>query len=275
MDLMEKIQKKIGFDFLFSKTRKSFLVSGDVNKIDKKSASLILEMCGYDHLEKRELDLYCKTDKDVVVLDEGFGRYFTDIEDVVKRKAPTIKEMLSFRNARKILNDSDVLETRKEDTLLSLRSEFLDDLRPERLDHDIEKLYENLIVYLDAKANKEFLKSLLIFCEFLNFKYIPFASQKTKAQVFGGYSSENNENYLLSMIIFDEEIDKFLLFKDRVKEKDLKKYIKDIIKGERKEAFENRDALLELKKSVQANKEYDYLKTDIFSIGTPEKLDGF
>lgn len=277
MNFRENIEKKISFDFLGTKVKKSFASMDGINKIDRDAASLALKMCGYSHIKKRDLELYHLKNDDlieVIVLDEGFGRYLSTPDDVAMRKAPTIKEMISFKNAKRILSDGDVLKSRKEDTLDHLRSLFINSLGFEPKADDLDKLYSDSLIQLDALAYKDFLKTLIVILELLDFKFFPSWSKKLKAHVFGEYSDIDGESFLSSLIIFDENMGNLSLYKDKIKEKDLKKYLKDIINEDKKTTFDKKDALIDLKGMVNDKGGYDPFNNNLFSMGVPEKLNG-
>jgi hypothetical protein len=64
----------------------------------------------------------------ILVLDNDLTIYHTTVEDVVLRKSPTVKEMVSIRNAIKILNDKDVVISKKEASLKTIRDICIDQL---------------------------------------------------------------------------------------------------------------------------------------------------
>jgi hypothetical protein len=68
--------------------------------------------------QERDLVLFLETDGPgqtrILVLDNDLSIYNTSVDDVVLRKSPTVKEMVNIRNAIKILNDKDVVTSKKE-----------------------------------------------------------------------------------------------------------------------------------------------------------------
>ena len=111
MSFKENLLKKIQIDRLADRVSASLKPREDgVVKVDKSAMQQLLEMASYRHLHERDLDLYISPDTTrILVLDNELARYATSVEDVALRKSPTLKEMLSIRNAIKILNDSDVV----------------------------------------------------------------------------------------------------------------------------------------------------------------------
>ena len=112
MSFKENLLKKIRFDALAHKVISSWGPPGSGMRIDKDAMRELLDMSSYTHQRKRDLDLYVDEDggekKKILVLDNELPIYLTTVEDVVLRKSPYIKEMVSIRNAIKILKDSDV-----------------------------------------------------------------------------------------------------------------------------------------------------------------------
>ena len=106
----------------------------------------LLQFAGYDVLRERDLDLYIQdldgTMKKILVLDNELAVYHTTVQDVAMRKSPTIKEMLSIRNAIKILNDADVVVSKRDESITTIHNECIDalDLSFDRSDlESIEK----------------------------------------------------------------------------------------------------------------------------------------
>lgn len=274
MGTFEEIEKKIIFDYLCARVKISLNRSDEVKAIDKKAGCAILEMSGYKHLRKRDLDLYfIEGEKnEVIVLDEGLSLYNTDIEDVLLRKSPTIKEMLSFKNAKKILNDSKVVRSRKEDTIEKLRSSFITSLNLLGQIEKSDELIKKAVVEFDALDFKSFFKSVLVICEYLDFVYLKGLSSKLKANVFIKYHNNLSKGDIENIIIFEQTQERFLLFSDGVKAKDSSKYFKDIVLGEVKPKFEKRDALVRLREMLDLKKEYSPFNTDLFLYGVPEEI---
>ncbi|MGM0418769.1 MAG: hypothetical protein ACQEQS_08615 [Thermodesulfobacteriota bacterium] len=272
--LKENLKNKAAADFLAAKVRKSLNNNSGVSGIDKKAASAILEMCSYSHVQKRDLDLYIKQNgqSEVVVLDASLGRYLTEADDVAMRKSPTIKEMLSFRNAKKILGDSDVLKSVKHETLSYLRNLYIDGLNLDMTPAGAEEIIKESIIELDAVDFEKFLKSLLVISEIFKLKYLPLLSKKAGFYIFGQKEQKENEPILLMLICFDNKKGDFLFFENSIKEKDLKSFFKEGKKTDDTKILKNREALVKLADIAKSESPAASADHDLFSEGIPGEL---
>jgi hypothetical protein len=144
MGFRENLLKKMEIDRLADQVRRSLAPVEGQQRIDSAAMRALLEMSSYRHHRERDLDLYCQEDEDgtplILVLDNGLNLYQTTVADVALRKSPTLKEMISIRNAIKILNDKDVLISRKADTLQRIQKELIDALDLAYTRDDIEAI---------------------------------------------------------------------------------------------------------------------------------------
>ena len=125
MSFKDELLKKLRINQLSRKVLVSIGSTESGLKIDKDAMRSLLEMGPYQYQKERDLDLYIqKGDGErsrILVLDNELPIYETTVEDVLIRKSPYTKEMLSIRNIFKILNDSDVKLSRKEASLESVQ----------------------------------------------------------------------------------------------------------------------------------------------------------
>jgi hypothetical protein len=107
--------------------------------------------------------------------------YQTNAADVALRKSPTVKEMISIRNIIKILNDSDVVISKKEASVDYLRQFCIDTLDLTYSDEDIAHLRREGVVSLDNADAPGVLECLTIFKEILAYAWAvrPFAVPET------------------------------------------------------------------------------------------------
>ena len=121
MGFKESLLKKIQINRLADQVRRSLKPSDPPGRIDRTAMQTLLEMGPLTRRQERDLELYCQTQDSekqlILVLDNELKLYRTTVDDVAMRKSPTVKEMVSIRNAIKILNDKDVVVSRKTDTL--------------------------------------------------------------------------------------------------------------------------------------------------------------
>ena len=125
MGFRENLLKKIQIEDLAQGILRSIDPQDSAKRMDREAMRQLLEMSTYSYRKERDLDLYMLNEKEILALDNELKIYRTTAEDIGLRKSPTIKEMVSFRNAIKILNDKDVVVSRKSDTVLRIRSELV------------------------------------------------------------------------------------------------------------------------------------------------------
>jgi hypothetical protein len=147
-------------------------------RIDRAAMVNLLEMGDYQHRKERDLDLYLPpgggSDPAVIlVLDNELKLYRTTIDDVVLRKSPTIKEMVSIRNARKILNDTDVVVTRREESVQRLQADLINALDLSYTREDIEAMAKDGQESLENKYVEGVLEMMTLFSELLGLQEVP------------------------------------------------------------------------------------------------------
>ena len=158
-------------------------------RIDKTLLSELMNDFPWHHRRERDLDLYLESDAPektrILVLDNDLTIYRTTVADVVLRKSPTVKEMVSIRNAIKILNDQDVVVSKKEVSLKTIR-----DIAVGRLDlaytaADIEAMAREGAAALAANAADGVQESLLLFAELLGLVPAPRAFVLERHDIYG------------------------------------------------------------------------------------------
>ncbi|MEJ2041278.1 MAG: hypothetical protein P8X55_20470, partial [Desulfosarcinaceae bacterium] len=122
MSFKDNLLKKIKIDRLAEKVRHSLGAPADSpRRVDRETMKTLLSMGPFRHQQERDLDLYFISRDDgpeqILALDNEMKIYRTTAEDVALRKSPTIKEMVSIRNAIKILSDKDVVVSAKAESL--------------------------------------------------------------------------------------------------------------------------------------------------------------
>ena len=165
MSFKENLLQKINIDHTVQKVLNSIGPVGGELRIDKQGMRSLLETAVYEFRHVRDLDLYIQSHGPgkgrILVLDNDLAIYDTSIEDVAMRKSPTVKEMISIKNAIRILNDKDVVISKKEKSLktvhqlclIGLDLEFnqtdIQSLAAEGIDSLVNNDYEGVIECLD------------------------------------------------------------------------------------------------------------------------------
>jgi len=177
MAFKENLLKKIEIDRLARKVLNSIGPPDSGCKVDKEAMRQLLEFGEYAHERVRDLDLYVKDPdqlrKKILVLDNELTIYHTTIEDAVMRKSPTIKEMISIRNAIKILNDRDVVVCKKDVAVKTVQKESIERLDLSFEAVDIEAIERDGIASLENGYADGVVECLDLFSELLGYVLAP------------------------------------------------------------------------------------------------------
>ena len=195
-------------DRLATKTKASMVrLSDGVSRLDKKSSAALLEAAGYALQKERDLDLYVKGDPlVVVVLDNELGLYQTSVDDVAMRKSPTVKEMVSIKNAVKILKDSDVKKSIKDDTVDTVHVQAVSMLDLAYTDADLSRIAQDGIDSLENGYEKGVICSLELFAELLGYTQAPKSLRIADTEMYGGQEPGRTSELKLSPVILFDRI---------------------------------------------------------------------
>ncbi|MFH2046900.1 MAG: hypothetical protein ABIK92_17360 [Pseudomonadota bacterium] len=177
MPFKQNLINKIRIDKMANKVLSSIGPPDSGHKLDKETMRNIIFMVNYQQRNERDLELFVEnTDNDIkkiLVLDNALPLYNTTVDDVVLRKSPTLKEMISFRNARKILSDSDVLLCKKEDSVIFFQNECLALLDLSFIKSDIQDIENDGRTSLERAYSDGIIETLGLFSELLGFCPLP------------------------------------------------------------------------------------------------------
>lgn len=190
MGFRENLRQKVQIDRLSDQVSRSLRASDAPLRIDRNAMQALLEMSSYEHHHERDLDLYLRGRESggkpfVIVLDNELKLYHTTIEDVVLRKSPTVKEMVSIRNAIKILNDKDVVVSRKTDTLQGLQADLIAALDLSYTPDDIAAMADDGRQALKNAYADGAVEILTLFAELLGYEKAPKAFQAPHHHIWG------------------------------------------------------------------------------------------
>jgi hypothetical protein len=207
MSFKKNILKKIKIN----KTARQVIVSigppDSGRKIDKDAMRRLLEMSPYTHRKERDLDLYledtAQEKKKILVLDNDLAIYNTLVEDVALRKSPTVKEMISIRNAIKILSDSDVVISKKEASVKTIQRECIERLDLSYDDSDLDDIIKDGIASLEREYMDGVVECLDIFAEILGYETPPKAFTMGHHKIVGTLTyRESGEVIFGPMVIY-------------------------------------------------------------------------
>lgn len=174
MSFKENLLKKISLDRMKQRVLGTLGPIGGGSKIDKKAMRALLAAAGFRSLSMRGLELYLREGtaneekQTVLVLDNDLPVYDSTVDDVAMRKEPTVKEMISIRNAIRILSDSDVVMTRKEATVETVYRESISRLDLSFTEEDIKQLEYEGRGGVEGNDADTVVESLSLFGELLN-----------------------------------------------------------------------------------------------------------
>ena len=124
------------------------------------------------------LELYLPPGADadrVMVLDNDLPVYRTTVADVALRKSPTVKEMISIRNVMRILNDADVVVSKKAETVAGVQQACIAGLDLRHTPADIEALAFDGRAAMENRYAEGVIETIDLFAELLAYQGPPKA----------------------------------------------------------------------------------------------------
>lgn len=189
MSFKTNLQTKIRIDRLTEQVLDSLGTPESGRKIDKPAMRTLLETAGYQGRTEREMELYARAFSDarekILVLDNELKIYDTTLADVLLRKNPYIREMVSIRNIKKILNDRDIVVSRGPDTVRAVRHQCLEDLDLSYTAADIESIYQDGVAAIDNENPRQLMEVLDLFAELLQLSPPPKTARVSDLKVLG------------------------------------------------------------------------------------------
>ena len=262
MSFKETLLKKIEIDKLTNEILNSIGPPGSERKIDKEAMKRLLEMSPYRYQRERDLDLFIQevdTGRGkILVLDNELPIYDTTIEDVAMRKSPYIKEMVSIRNAIKILKDSDVKISTKEDSLKTIQKECIDILDLRFNESDIQKIEADGAKSLERSYADGVIECLTLFAELLGFTPPPKVFKIRHHEIMGGSEIRESGEVLYGPIVVYSLIENEInLIDERIGSFDKGKIedFQSIVSGNQEASKEGAEVFEYLRKAVINQKE--------------------
>jgi hypothetical protein len=180
MSFKENLKNKMLIDRL-SKTISPTIGSPEKHrKVDKDTMRKLLSLSPFVLEKRRDLELYFRELEpgigEILVLDNELPLYGkTTLDDVVLRKSPELKEMISIRNVIKILHDSDVIMCKGRDALRYVHDRALDSLDLRFEEKDIEEIANDGNDALGRGDSEAVMETLDLFIELLGYESVPAA----------------------------------------------------------------------------------------------------
>ncbi|MGE0086950.1 MAG: hypothetical protein AB7S75_21305 [Desulfococcaceae bacterium] len=206
MPFKENLLKKIRINTLAQNVGNSIAPSGSEKRMDTETMRRLLEIGEYAHHRERDMELYILEDsesekKRILVLDNDLPIYNTTIADVAMRKSPTVKEMVSIRNAMKILSDSDVVESRKEQSLQSIQQQCIDRLDLSFEPSDLDEIEKDGAVSLEKAYADGVTEALDLFAELLAYVPAPEKFRLSNYKIMGHLQKKDTGELLFGPVV--------------------------------------------------------------------------
>jgi hypothetical protein len=189
MSFKDQLRKKIEINTLAGRIKASMGPPDSGRRVDKDLMRQLLAEGGYEKIVERDMELYRlppSGDKPrLLVLDNDLPIYGTGVEDVVLRKSPVVREMLNIRNVMKILNDADVVISKKDVSLNTLREELIAGLDLRFTAEDIDDLVYDGRSALANRYGEGVQETLRFMADLLGYAPAPKALQVAHHTVWG------------------------------------------------------------------------------------------
>jgi len=196
MSYKDNLLKKIEIDRLVRTISGAIGPVESGKRIDKTQLAQLITFFPWSRRQERDLVLFLETDGPgktrILVLDNDLTIYHTSVEDVVLRKSPTVKEMVNIRNAIKILNDKDVVISKKEASLKTIQEICIGELDLQFTASDIDAIARDGKASLENGYAPGVQESLLLFAELLGMKPAPKAFSLNHHDIYGQLGERPN-----------------------------------------------------------------------------------
>lgn len=257
MSFKENLLKKIRISALAEAVLKSLGTPDSGKKLDKNAMRSLLEMRGFAHRKERDLDLFCEPDdhgrQRIMVLGNELAFFLTTVEDVAMRRSPTVKEMISIRNAIKILNDKDITISKGADTLQMIKKECLDMLDLAFDEADLDELVQDGVASLKNNYSDGVIETLSLFAELLEYQAPPRTMTVRHYRIFGASTQKGGRDIRFGPMVVYGMVQNDLKFLDEqvfISNRQEIERIESIVKGQSKASCEGPDVFTELKDRV-------------------------
>ena len=261
MSFKENLLTKIKINRLSDKVLASIGPVESGSKVDKEAMRSLLEMSPYQHQKARDLDLYVvgvdQEQKKIFVLDNELPIYQTTIDDVVMRKSPLIKEMVKIGNIIKILKDTDVKLSRKDESVKTIQKECIEQLDLSFNTADIDEIAKDGQASLERDYPDGVIECLELFAELLDYKPAPKAFQLGRHKILGALTAKSGGEILYGpMIIYSQIHGTLKLIEEQISSFDKTKMelVQQVAAGKQKAAVEGSDVFEYLKNTVSKKK---------------------
>lgn len=207
MSFKENLLQKINIDKMAKQVMASIGPVESGRKVDKKIMRSLLEMASYTYKRKRDLDLFIE-DVDaektrILVLDNDLAIYNTSVYDVAMRKTPTVKEMMNPFNVIKILKDTDVVISKKEESVKTIQKECIDRLDLSYDESDLDEIVQDGTASLEREYADGVIESIDLFAEILGYTAPPKPFRVAHHKIVGALAQkQSGEIFFGPMVLY-------------------------------------------------------------------------
>jgi hypothetical protein len=250
----ENLLKKIKIDKMGRQIIASIGPIDSGRKIDKKIMRELLEMVDYTYKRKRDLDLYIENiDAEktrILVLDNDLAIYNTSVYDVAMRKSPTVKEMMNPFNVVKILKDTDVVISKKENSVKTIQQACIAKLNLSFNQSDLDEIVKDGLASLENGYSDGVIECLDLFAEILHYINAPKAFRVDHHKITGALvKKETGEEMFGPMVLYSLIHNTLKLIDQQIGgfDRERIKFVQHVAAGKKKASSEGSDVFQYLK----------------------------
>jgi len=261
MSFKENLLKKIRIKQLAREVLASIGPAESGQKIAKDAMRSLLEMSPFQYRQARDLELYIEKGNGepdlILVLDNELPVYKTTVEDVLIRKSPYIKEMANIRNIVKILKDSDVKVSRKEESVKAVENACIAGLDLSFEAADIKEIAKEGLAALENGYAEGVKESLALFSELLGYQPPPPVFRIRHHEISGALTEKSAGELIYGPIVIFSLVDNTLrLVADQISslDKPQVEFFQQVARGNEKAAVDGGAVFEYLEQEVLAQK---------------------
>lgn len=210
MSFKENLLHKIEIDRLIQSILAMIGPVDSGKRIDKALLGKLMAFFPWHREKERDLELYLENAEAektrILVLDNDLTIYDTTVQDVVMRKSPTVKEMVSFRNAIKILNDKDVVVCKKENSLREIQKICIAGLELDYTESDIAAIAADGAASLKNGYAEGVQESLMLLAELLGLVPAPRLFAIKHHDIYGRVAEKPGGEVTLGLLVIYSRI---------------------------------------------------------------------
>jgi hypothetical protein len=219
MSFKANLLQKIEIDRLYHAVLQSIGPPDSERRTDKDAMRRLLAIGGFASRRERDLDLYFfKTEAGrdrILVLDNDLPVYQSGAADIALRKSPTVKEMLNIRNVIKILNDAEVIVSKKERSAATIRRLCLQQLDLRFSAADIEALAAEGRIALEHGNTETVSETLMLFAAILGLQPPPKALEIGHCECWSAAAAAEQGRRVYGPLMLYETAENRLLLLDQ------------------------------------------------------------